>query len=83
MKTHLLLDRIFAAMYKILRTVLFFFPPEGVHHFSMRLLRLACSFGLLRKLVEWSCQPDTPGDLQKEVFGLSFSNPVGLGAGFD
>jgi len=79
-------------MYKILRTVLFFFPPEGVHHFSMRLLRLACGIGPLRKLVEWSCMPDAPQTpqgsngsptLPKEVFGLSFRNPVGLGAGFD
>lgn len=70
-------------MYKILRTVLFFFPPEGVHHFSMRLLKLACSFGPLRRLVEWGCRPDTPQNLQKEVFGLAFRNPIGLGAGFD
>jgi len=72
-------------MYKILRTVLFFFPPEGVHHFSMKVLRLACGFGPLRKLVEWSCRPesDPTQPLRKEVFGLGFRNPVGLGAGFD
>jgi len=71
-------------MYKILRTILFFFPPEGVHHFSMKALRLACGFGPLRRLVEWSCRPEqTSQPLQKEFFGLSFRNPVGLGAGFD
>jgi len=70
-------------MYKILRTVLFFFPPEGVHHFSMKMLKLACSLGLFRKLVEWGCRPDTHETPQKEAFGLSFRNPVGLGAGFD
>ncbi|MBS1601557.1 MAG: dihydroorotate dehydrogenase (quinone), partial [Bacteroidetes bacterium] len=70
-------------MYKILRTVLFFFPPEGVHHFSMKMLKLLCSVGLFRKLVEWGCRPDTPDSVQKEAFGLSFRNPVGLGAGFD
>ena len=80
-------------MYKILRSILFFFPAEGVHHVSMRLLKLICGWGVLRGLVEWSCRPEAgdggaasdPGvsGLRREVFGLSFCNPVGLGAGFD
>jgi dihydroorotate dehydrogenase len=76
-------------MYKILRSILFFFPAEGVHHFSMKGLKLLCSWGLLRRLVAWCCRPEEGGDiaggkvLQREVFGLSFCNPVGLGAGFD
>ena len=75
------MERIFAAMYKILRSLLFFFPPEGVHHFSMKMLRLICGIGPFRKLVEWSCRPDS--SRHSEVFGLVFRNPVGLGAGFD
>ncbi len=94
-------------MYKILRTVLFFFPAEGVHHVSMRALKVLCSWGILRKLVTWACRPEQdggkPGEatgenavpepgggkkvqhggLAREIFGLRFSNPVGLGAGFD
>ena len=97
-------------MYKILRFILFFFPPEGVHHFSMRGLKLLCGWGLTRRLVAWSCQPEegTGGlmagsglsgpdadasegggggasgrGLVRQVFGLTFPNPVGLGAGFD
>jgi dihydroorotate dehydrogenase len=93
-------------MYKILRFILFFFPPEGVHHFSMRGLKLLCGWGVTRRLVAWSCRPEeeaggaagpglngpgadggkggarTPG-LERQVFGLTFPNPVGLGAGFD
>jgi dihydroorotate dehydrogenase len=84
-------------MYKILRFILFFFPPEGVHHLSMRCLKWLCGWGVTRRLVEWACRPEE-GDaaaagaasaakggkvLQREVFGLSFCNPVGLGAGFD
>ncbi|HEY4063406.1 MAG TPA: quinone-dependent dihydroorotate dehydrogenase [Puia sp.] len=73
-------------MYKILRTILFFFPPEGVHHFSMKLLKGLCSWGLSRKLVTWICLPE-PGEegkgLEREIFGLPFRNPVGLAAGFD
>ncbi len=70
-------------MYKILRSILFFFPAEGVHHFSMKGLKLLCSWGLLRRLVAWSCRPDEDKVLGREVFGLRFPNPVGLGAGFD
>jgi dihydroorotate dehydrogenase len=78
-------------MYKILRSILFFFPAEGVHHFSMKGLRLLCSWELLRRLVAWSCRPEEgdSGDgargigLERQVFGLAFRNPAGLGAGFD
>jgi dihydroorotate dehydrogenase len=94
-------------MYKILRFVLFFFPPEGVHHFSMRLLKGLCGWSVTRRMVEWACRPEgvddfsgggdatggsgAPGNggaagvggLRREVFGLNFPNPAGLGAGFD
>ena len=73
--------RIFAAMYKLLRTILFFFPAEGVHHFSMKGLRLLCGFGPTRWLVRWACRPE--GKLKRQLLGLHFRNGVGLGAGFD
>ena len=73
--------RIFAGMYKVLRTILFFFPAEGVHHFSMEALRLLCGIGLLRRLVAWACRPEKGAP--REIFGLRFRNPVGLAAGFD
>jgi dihydroorotate dehydrogenase len=69
-------------MYKILRFILFFFPPEEVHHFSMRGLKLLCGWGVTRRLVTWGCRPDTDGT-ERRVFGLTFPNPIGLGAGFD
>lgn len=73
-------------MYKLLRTVLFFFPAEGVHHFTMKVLRIICGLGPMRRLVSWSCRPDdspVAADLGRTVFGIRFPNPVGLGAGFD
>jgi len=74
-------------MYKMLRTLLFFFPAEGVHHFSMKALKVLCSLGLTRRLVTWACRPDEregpAGTLAGTVWGLSFANRVGLGAGFD
>ena len=68
-------------MYKLLRTILFFFPAEGVHHISMKGLRILCSFGPTRWLVRWSCRPE--GRLKRQLLGLNFRNSVGLGAGFD
>jgi dihydroorotate dehydrogenase len=68
-------------MYKLLRTILFFFPAEGVHHFSMKGLRMLCSFGPSRSLVRWACLPE--GKLKRQLLGLNFRNAVGLGAGFD
>jgi dihydroorotate dehydrogenase len=77
-------------MYKLLRSLLFFFPAEGVHHFSMRCLKGLCGWKVTRRVVEWACKPEdgngSSGErnrLLREVFGLTFPNPVGLGAGFD
>jgi dihydroorotate dehydrogenase len=68
-------------MYKFLRTILFFFPTESVHHFSMKGLKLLCGWGPSRRLVAWACQPE--GKLKRQLLGLRFRNSVGLGAGFD
>ncbi len=72
---------IFAAnMYRILRSILFCFPPEGVHYFSMNFLKLLCSIGL-RKVIAALFRPK--GNVQCSVLKIQFTNPVGLGAGFD
>jgi dihydroorotate dehydrogenase len=68
-------------MYKLLRSILFFFPAEDVHHFSMQCLRLFCGWSITRRLVEWACRPEE--EHARELLGLRFPNPVGLGAGFD
>jgi dihydroorotate dehydrogenase len=91
--------------------ILFFFPPEGVHHFSMKALKLLCSWDVSRRLVTRIFLPEAevgqapkparsgqseapapgapsplhsqPQPLERQAFGLTFCNPVGLGAGFD
>lgn len=68
-------------MYTIIRKLLFNFPTEGVHHFSMNALKLACQVGPARQLITRTCAPQA--GLEKSLFGLTFSNPVGLAAGFD
>ena len=68
-------------MYKFLRNILFLFPTEWVHYFSMNCLRILCSVGFLRKLLSASFSPK--GNLEFEVWNLEFPNRIGLGAGFD
>jgi dihydroorotate dehydrogenase len=70
-------------MYKLLRSILFFFPAEEVHHFSMQCLKGLCGWGPARRLITWACRPEAEEKLARGLFGLRFPNPVGLGAGFD
>jgi dihydroorotate dehydrogenase len=69
-------------MYSLLRNILFNFDAEGVHDFSMNALHIATRFDVIKKQLAQSYQFDHPS-LNTNVFGLSFKNPVGLGAGFD
>ncbi|MEO7922712.1 MAG: quinone-dependent dihydroorotate dehydrogenase [Chitinophagaceae bacterium] len=67
-------------MYRFLRSILFCFPPEWVHYFSMNSLRLLCSMGF-RKMIARAYTPK--GNTQYSIFNIQFPNRIGLGAGFD
>ncbi|TAE13121.1 MAG: quinone-dependent dihydroorotate dehydrogenase [Bacteroidetes bacterium] len=69
-------------LYPAIRNLLFQFPAEDVHHFSMNGLQTICKLGVGKKLLAQAFTPNH-ASLQKTVFGLPFQNPVGLGAGFD
>jgi dihydroorotate dehydrogenase len=71
-------------MYKVVRNILFLFPPEWVHYFSMNCLRFLCRIGL-KGVVAAMFQPKQRSSLQGEwsIMGIGLRNPVGLGAGFD
>lgn len=69
-------------IYPILRNLLFNFPAEEVHYFSMNNLHRICATSIGRSFLQ-SQFSVTDKSLEKDVFGLRFSNPVGLGAGFD
>ena len=69
-------------LYPALRKLLFLFPPEGVHYFSMNCLKTAGNISIVKKIIKKTFQYNNLS-LQKQVFGLNFKNPVGLGAGFD
>ncbi|MEM7375414.1 MAG: quinone-dependent dihydroorotate dehydrogenase [Bacteroidota bacterium] len=70
-------------MYKLLiRPLLFLIDPERIHHLSFRLLRISFAFPVLPSLFRGIYATQKP-KLSKELWGLSFQNPVGLAAGFD
>ena len=69
-------------MYTIIRTVLFAFDPEWVHAFSMNGLKFICKLPFGKKLLTAAFRPKSSG-LTTRFLEIPFSNPVGLGAGFD
>lgn len=69
-------------MYKLLiRPILFSFDPEKVHYFTFSWIRRLFKIGLGALLKNMGTVSDKR--LEREVFGLTFKNPVGLAAGFD
>ena len=69
-------------MYKAFRRLLFLQAPEAIHYRAMKALVWAYKVLPLRAILKKRfCLQDTR--LQREVFGIQFPNPVGLGAGFD
>ncbi|MBK6633478.1 MAG: quinone-dependent dihydroorotate dehydrogenase [Chitinophagaceae bacterium] len=77
-------------MYKLLRSVLFLFDPEGVHYFSMNGLRLLCKIPVIKTLITNQLTPQQEKNLRSSAparpaggFNIQFPNRVGLGAGFD
>ncbi len=69
-------------IYPIIRNTLFLLPPETAHKVSMQGLHFAAALPFGKQLLAGSFQYKGK-DLSKELFGLQFPNPVGLGAGFD
>ena len=69
-------------MYKqLIRPILFSFDPEKVHYFTFRWIKRLHRLGLSGMLNRMGRVENK--QLEREVFGLTFKNPVGLAAGFD
>ena len=70
-------------MYKILvKPILFLLNPEFIHHLIFRIIKLASY--IPSKLTAWNkIYRINDERLKRELFGLTFDNPVGLAAGFD
>lgn len=69
-------------MYKIVRSILFLFDPEKVHYFTTDLLHFLLKIPGVKSIWKKMYVKEDP-KLKREVFGLTFDNPVGLAAGFD
>jgi dihydroorotate dehydrogenase len=65
----------------VVRPVLFRLAPETAHELALHALTVGLKPEGVRRLVERRLRRETFGQLER--FGLSFSNPVGLAAGFD
>ncbi len=82
-------------MYKIIRSILFMFDAEKVHHFSMNGLRVLCRVKFIKNIIVQnyrSCELrvgsyelNNPKPLTRnpKLLELPFKNIVGLAAGFD
>ncbi len=82
-------------MYKIIRSILFMFDAEKVHHFSMNGLRLLCKVKFIKNLIarqfsgcelrvgSYGLTNSKPSTYNPKLLDIPFKNPVGLAAGFD
>ena len=70
-------------MYKlIIRPLFFLFDPEKIHHFTFSMIRFLLKIpGVVALLRSLFLVEDKR--LERQLFGLTFKNPVGLAAGFD
>jgi dihydroorotate dehydrogenase len=77
---------IFAKIFKMykafIRPFLFILQPETVHRIVVALIKTVFLFPGILPLVRSIFRVKDPR-LQREVFGITFENPVGLAAGFD
>jgi len=70
-------------MYKaIIRKFLFLFDAEKVHHFTFSLLKVVFKFPFVDTIVK-KRHVIEDNKLERNLFGLTFKNPIGLAAGFD
>lgn len=67
-------------MYSLLRPLLFSLEPEQAHYTAIAGLQALLKLGGKSLLID---KINTHPNLEKEVFGLTFKNPIGLAAGFD
>ncbi len=68
--------------YKIIKPILFRLNIESARNFAIFLLRLVGMLPFGRSLLRRSYRVEHHS-LERRVFGVKFSNPVGLAAGFD
>jgi dihydroorotate dehydrogenase len=70
-------------MYRLfIRPLLFLVDPETIHHFVFNFLKVCCAIPGVRSMLSAFYSLKHP-KLERNLFGIRFSNPVGMAAGFD
>jgi dihydroorotate dehydrogenase len=70
-------------MYRFfIRPLLFLVDPEVIHHFTFNFLKVCCAIPGVRSVLAAIYSKKHP-ELERTLFGIRFSNPVGLAAGLD
>ena len=70
-------------MYKLfIRRFLFLFDPEKIHYFTFSLIRFLCKVPFFSAIFR-AIYLIEDKRLERNLFGITFKNPVGLAAGFD
>lgn len=69
-------------MYKSLRPLIFMNDPEQAHHATINLLALGGSLALGRAMIR-AMFPIPQNGPEVHAFGLTFTNPLGMAAGYD
>lgn len=69
-------------MYKIIRSILFLFTAEKAHYLTVKMLIFLRYIPFSKFILKVIYGYDNH-ILEREVFGITFKNPVGLAAGFD
>jgi dihydroorotate dehydrogenase len=67
-------------LYRLARFFLFFLDAEKAHYFSVFCIKLVFKLPILRGFLVHKTQSEL---LSVKLFGLAFSSPIGLAAGFD
>ena len=69
-------------LYKIPRYFLFKMDAEEAHHFTLKMLKRTIKIPLVKTSLKFLYQTNDKR-LERNLFGLTFKNPVGLAAGLD
>ncbi len=70
-------------MYKqLIKPILFLRQPEAAHHFTFGLIKWSFNLPIIKPILHALFRFED-SRLEREVFGLKFSNPIGLAAGMD
>jgi dihydroorotate dehydrogenase len=70
-------------MYKvIIKPILFLFEPETIHHIVFKVIKISLLIPGVKQIIS-KIYVINDKRLERNLFGLKFSNPVGLAAGFD